>query len=88
MRAELKDSEDTGFIIDVFDKTGELIETGTYWFSDLEEQYRGYCLDLAEDLGSSITNTLGWYEWLETEKRRLKEVMIIRCLNTKEAEKE
>ena len=74
MRIELKESEDKGFIIDVFVK-GEIVKTATYWYDDLEEDFREYLKDMANDGGCDITTIEDWYDWIKAEKELLKEMM-------------
>jgi hypothetical protein len=73
MKIELKESDDkTGFILDVF--SGEnLIKSKTYWYDDLEEDYRTYLNDMSNDDNCDITTIENWYDWLEEEKEVLKE---------------
>ncbi len=75
MKVELKDSEDLGFIIDLFNDKGELVRTKNYWFCDLENHYRNYLIDMANDEEAEVTSICDWKSWLELEKERLKDLI-------------
>lgn len=70
---ELKESEDQGFIIDVF-RNAELFETATYLYGDLEEQFRNYLKDVSDDDNFDIKTIENWSEWVKEEKDVLKEL--------------
>ena len=73
MKVELKESEDKGFIIDLFDNDDNLLITKTYWYEDLEEKYREYLRDMANDEGAEVDTIESWLDWITEEKELLKE---------------
>lgn len=71
-RVELKESEEVGFIIDVFSDKNELLNTKTYLYDDLKSDFREYLKDMANDDNCDVTTIEDWHTWIEEEKEELK----------------
>ena len=78
MKTEIKITEE-GYIIDLFNKKGELQTSKTLWKKDLEEEFRQYLKDMANDENAEVETIEDWHTWLEEEiilqKERINEVI-------------
>jgi len=70
MRAEIKEGKGL-FMICVFGEKGELLNTQTHFYDELEEKYRIYLSDMAEDSNFNIRTIEDWDDWIVDEKEVL-----------------
>jgi hypothetical protein len=67
---------DEGFVLDIYDDKENIQATETFFLDDLEEQYKSYLKDMANDDNCDVTTIEDWDTWLEEEIESKKEDML------------
>ena len=69
----IKEDEDkNGFIVDI-ELNNSIIDSEIYYYDDLEEEYREYLTNLANNQKADITKVLFWDDWIKQKKEMIKE---------------